>query len=142
MIVFKTTRAITEAEAFDFAREQRQRNIHAKKFPQEDCVWQLEVSDINPSLTQFRATVKWYQLVPYESGEGTALMKDLIFTEDFVLEDVDIQQIWELLNDSITPEDNFLQGLSDFVANGIHIWCGQIRDIFGIGMTGFERVTE
>ena len=47
----------------------------------DDCKWVLEVMDTTYTIDQFKAKVRWYQLVEYETGEGISEMRQLIYSE-------------------------------------------------------------
>lgn len=140
MIIIRTKNKISLAQALTFAEQQKNRNVKIREFFEDDCKWQLEVSQTSYLENSFKANVQWYQLVPYETGEGTGEMKQLIYREDFTLESADIQALWEAIEDSISYTDNYLEKVQEFTAQGILIYIGTVRNIFGIGIDGFEIV--
>ena len=140
MIQIKTKTKISLAQALTFAEEQKNRGIRINEMFSDDCKWLLEVTDTTYTVDQFKANVRWYQLVEYETGEGISEMQQLIYSENFTLGATEIQQLWEGLEGSILHTDNYLDKVQHFTTQGILVWCGTVRNIFGVGVGGFEIV--
>lgn len=140
MIQIKTKTKISLAQALTFAEEQKTRGVRISEMFADDCKWVLEVSDTTYTIDQFKANVRWYQLVEYETGEGVSEMQQLIYSEIFTLGSAEIQQLWEGLEGSILHTDNYMDKVQHFTAQGILVWIGNVRNIFSIGTEGFEVV--
>ena len=138
MITIRTVNKITLAQALTFADEQKNRGVRIQDMFADNCRWQLEVSETTYTENSFHATVNWYQLVEYETGEGIGEMKVLIYREKFSLEGSEIQNLWETMQGNIAYTDNYLQKVQEFTQQGILIWCGTVRNIFGVGIAGFQ----
>lgn len=139
----KTTTPVSIAQARTFEDEQGVKGIKKLNiFSQLDCKWEVEIGKYTFS-GGFGVPVKWFQLQEYETGDPenpTAEIPVLMFSEDFRLDETETQQLWQAVGTNITTQDNLKEKLDGVVLAGCLHWIGNIRQIFGLGPSGFEVV--
>lgn len=142
MITIHTIPKISYAQAFAFNTEQIAKGVYPQKvISLEDCHWRLEVTDSAP-FNGMKAKVKWFQLQEYDAGDPdnqNAVKAIQIYEEDFVLTSAELDQINKLIKMNIMWETDLLdEKYNEILTAGIIIWCGTIRQIFGLGNADFE----
>lgn len=126
----KTTIPATIAQARQFEDEQGLKGIRKLNiYSQDDCHWEVEMGEYTLN-RKFSAPVSWYQLQPYDTGEGQGVMHILMFQENFTLETEQVQQLWEALQGQILATDILIDKMDEFVLAGFIYWVTQVRGIF------------
>lgn len=141
----KTTQKITITQARQFEDEQGEKKIKKLNiFSQDDCYWLLDVEA--PTIYKgFRAKVKWYQLQEYDTGDPentTGEMPALMFSENFELNEQELDDMFSATNVIIMPSDSFDEKFNEVLKAAVLHWVGSIRQIFGLDESGFEEVTD
>lgn len=144
MIKIRTKNTVDYAQALQFEEEQGDNGIRKENILSRDpSIWELRVGLSSINAEQFKAPVVWMQKQTYETGdpnspEGTRSV--IMFRENFSLKMEDVQLIWEAIDGQILATDNLCEKLDEFVEIGVMHWIGQIRQVFGLDETGFEKV--